>query len=392
MGPDLRHNARRYVATASCALAALLAPAAAHAATASVDNGRLTYTGGTEANQLVVTAAGSTVQLSDAGTGVAISAGARCSGGGSQVTCTGVSSMRLNVGEGANTVDARAVALGTTVAAGGGADRIETGTSLDSITAGGGADWLDAGPGRDLFNAGGGDDVVIARDGEVDGIGCGSGTDSGTDDEADYTSSDCEALGDLPPGGPPAPGGGDPEPEPGNGTGTGDGSGNAGTDPGTNPPGNGDGGGDLTGPLNLEPAVVFAQTAPVVGGVAQVRIGCPADAGGCKGTVDIFLPNRGAKAGAKAAAKSAIGAARRGKPSRRTKPARKRVRIGRAKFSARAGTKPTVKVRLDRRGRRRVTRRRKVRATVVVTTRTATGQIFTDTQAITLSRRGKGRR
>jgi hypothetical protein len=384
MGLDLRHNTRRFVVAASCALATLLAPAAAHAATASVDYGRLTYTGGAEANQLVVTATGSTVQLSDSGTGVAITPGARCSGGGAHVTCTGVSSIRLSVGEGANSVDARSVALGTTVTAGGGADRIETGTSLDSITTGGGADWLDAGPGRDYFSAGGGDDVVIARDGAVDAIGCGAGNDTGTDEDADYTNPDCEALGDTPPGGPPAPGGGDPDPGSGNGTGTG-------TDPGTNPPGDGNGsaggdaGGDLTGPLNLEPAVVFAQTAPVVGGVAQVRIGCPADAGGCKGTVEIYLPNGGA---AKSAAKSPVSAARRTKARRKNG-----IRIGRAKFSARAGTKPTVKVRLDRRGRRRVKRRRKVRATVVVTTRTATGQTFTERQTIALSaRRGKGRR
>jgi RTX calcium-binding nonapeptide repeat (4 copies) len=403
------NHLRRALVLASCALFALIVPPAAHgaASTATVERGRLTYTGANgDANNVAVTAVGSTVSLTDAGAGVTITPGRGCEAGGATVTCTRVFSLKLALGDGDNFVDADSLALPTTVTTGAGADRIVTGASVDSLMAGDGADWLDAGPGGDTFNAGGGDDVVLARDGALDGVACGAGADTGTDDDKDFTGSDCEGLGEVAPPDPLDPGSGAGDPEPGGEPGgdptdpadpsdPGDPADPADpsapvdpsdpADPDAGDPGTGSGdpetvGGGLTGPLNLEPPVVLAQTAPVKKGVASIRIECPADAGRCKGTVEIFLVGNAAKAKAKA-------------PAVLAKRARRRiVRIGRAKFSARAGTKPVVKVRLNRRGRRRVTRRRKVRARVVVTTRTATGEATTTTRTITLAaRRTAGR-
>jgi hypothetical protein len=363
---------RRVFAVALCALTL---PAAAQAATgtASVSYGRLSYTAAAgDANHVVVTATGSTVVLAETGTGASIAAGSGCTGSGSSVTCTGVYSMGIAAGDGDNFVDSRGAALPTTVTSGAGADRVYTGASADSLTTGGGADWLDGGAGADFYSAGGGDDVVIARDGAREMVGCGTGNDIGTDDDNDYTNSDCESLGTTPPSDPAAPG--DPVPPAGDPSNPSDPTNP--TDP-AGPAGNNDPtvGNGLTGPLNLEPPVVLAQTAPVKNGVAAIRIGCPLDAGGCKGTVELFLVKAKKKPGTMSAA-------------RRRPPAR----IGHAKFHARAGTKPTVRVRLDRRGRRRVMRRRKLPVRVVVTTRTATGQTVRTARRIKLraERRRRG--
>jgi hypothetical protein len=407
------NHLRRPVAFALCALATLIAPAAAHGAvsTVAIQKGRMTYTAAaTDANNVVVSAAGSTVSLTDSGAGVSISAGRGCTASGATVTCTRISSLSLVLGDGDDLADSASVALATTVTGGAGSDRVVTGAGIDQLWGGDGADWLEAGAGSDGLNAGAGDDVVLARDGEFDGISCGSGNDTGTDDDKDLTASDCEALGETPPA------------DPGGGGGGGDGSVEPGGDPGdpadpsdpsdpadpsdpddptdpsdptdpagpagpagpTDPDGGADQvGGGLTGPLNLEPPVLLTRTAPVKNGVASLRIECPADAGRCKGTIEIFLTGGAAKS--KAGAKAAAVLAKRAR--------RRPLRIGRAKFSARAGTKPVVKVRLNRRGRRRVVRRRRARAKVVVTTRTATGETTTTKRTITLAaRRGKGRR
>jgi hypothetical protein len=342
------------------------------------------------------------VTLTDSAAGVTIGAGRGCVADGATVTCSRISSLKLALGDGDNISDSASVAFPTAVTAGSGADRIVTGGAFDSLISSDGVDWLDGGAGSDTFNAGGGDDVVLARDGAIDGITCGTGADSGTDDDKDYTASDCEGLGEVPPSDPgdPGDGGGDPVPggdpgndpaDPTNPADPADPADPTAGDPRSDPdrePGADSGpdsvGGGLTGPLNLEPPVLLAQTAPVRNGVAAIAIECPVDAGRCEGTVEIFLPGGG---GAKAKAVGVL-----------AKRARRRtLRIGRAKFSARAGTKPVVKVRLNRRGRRRVTRRRRVRARVVVTTRTQSGEVITTRRTITLAARraagrGKGRR
>jgi hypothetical protein len=80
--------------------------------------------------------------------------------------------------------------------------------------------------------------------------------------------------------------------------------------------------------------------------------------------------------------------------SRRRAP----LNIGRAKFTAAAGTAPIVPVRLSKRGRQRIVKGRHGRAKIVVTTRKADGTVSVATQdvAIRLKRRpskaGAGRR
>jgi hypothetical protein len=129
--------------------------------------------------------------------------------------------------------------------------------------------------------------------------------------------------------------------------------------------------------VNLEPPVIPSQTATVTaGGVALVRVVCPAEAGACKGTVDLVV------AAATGGSKNRIVAARR----------RKLTSLGHAKFAAKAGAKPIVHIRLNRRGRRRILRTRHTRCRVVVTTRSATGKVVTSSRTITLRpRRGAGR-
>ena len=124
-------------------------------------------------------------------------------------------------------------------------------------------------------------------------------------------------------------------------------------------------------------ATIPAQTVGIsASGVARVQVVCPADSGGCAGTVSIELPT------GKAAA-----AARRRSPTT----------IGQARFRAKAGTAPIVRVRLSKRGRQRIVRGRSRRGRIRVATRTADGTTVVTTQDVTFStgpkaKRGRGRR
>ena len=92
--------------------------------------------------------------------------------------------------------------------AGDGADRVEGGAGDDKLDAGYGDDTIVGGPRRDSISAdlaGGdcgplwckfpfGNDVVEARDGEVDSIACGAGTDRVVADADDVVAPDCENV------------------------------------------------------------------------------------------------------------------------------------------------------------------------------------------------------
>src|SRR4051794_4267296 len=345
---------RRLVATALAALAALIAPAAAQAAPggASVDkHGKLTYSAKPgAANHLLLTATGSTVVLTESGAGASIARGKHCTGGGPSVTCKGVTRLVLNLGDGDDFLDSTGVALPTTVTAGAGADRVSTGSSGDWLGGGDGDDVLAGGAGPDFLDGGAGDDLVTSRDGTLDHVVCGLGADGGSADQADAVAGDCEHVDQSAPESPgdgPAPGEG---PAPGS-----------------------DGGSILTRLINALPPVLPAQTAPVSRkGVARVRVVCPAKAGRCNGTVTLFLlnrPKRARRPGSVTAAR-----VRAGGP-----------RIGRAKFRVKAGRKLFVKVKLNRRGRRRVLRGRRRRCRMVVSTRDAAGRLHTRIRTIRLS-------
>jgi hypothetical protein len=133
--------------------------------------------------------------------------------------------------------------------------------------------------------------------------------------------------------------------------------------------------------VNFQPPEIPRQTVTVSpSGVAPVQVVCPPGAGACKGTVQLVL---GGRSSAKARMLTA---------ARRTKHARGVV-LGKARFTAKAGEKPVVQVRLNRRGRRRILRTRHTRCRIVVTTRSAAGKVVTTTRTITLrARRAKGGR
>jgi hypothetical protein len=444
MEPIKTHTFRA-IAPVLAAAVALLAPAAAQAAAGNVTvkSGSASYAAAPGvANHLVVTGSGSTVTFTDSAGSVTMGPGPACTAQGGAVTCTGISTLKIDAGDGANFVDTSAVALNTSVnggpgddvfitgagndnlngtggndvldgglgtdvltggpgtdtvtyatrtspvavsldgiandgspgeydwvspdvenvtgGAGGdtitgnsGANTLNGGAGADTIHGGDGNDKLDGGSGPDLLDGGAGDDVLSARDGAVDGLTCGAGSDSGSADIADTLAADCENVAVplvSPPGESPS---------------TSD-------DPAVGAGGSTSNGG-LTGPINLLPPLVPAQTAGVTkAGVALVRVVCPADAGNCKGTVDLFLPAAPAK---KSKAKAKVSAARRRAP----------IRVGRSKFAAKAGQKPLVHIRLDRRGRRRILRgRKKKHGRVVVTTRSASGKTTITSRSITL--------
>jgi uncharacterized membrane protein YgcG len=372
---------RRLVAVAFATATALCAPAAAHAASssASVYWGVLSYHAAPgDANHVVVTSSASTVTLTDSGPGVTITPSYGCTGGGSTVTCSGVWTMNLSVGDGDNDVDTSGSSLGVNVTSGAGADDILTGPHADFVNAGGGNDVIDGGAGTDTLYGGAGADTFSARDGEVDHIHCGTEADGGKADPTDSIDADCESVAttDPPPGGEQPSGGG------GTNTGGSGGTGGAGGS-GGNPTGSGGGGSTSgAGEVNLAPPVLPKQS-PAVSkkGVALVRVACPTGAGRCRGSVALFLVKGRVHASA-----VVTSARRRG---RHVSSARRRTprRIGHAKFSVAAGHAAAVPIKLDRRGRRRVMRHRKLRVRMQVTTHTASGRAVRTSRTITLHRR-----
>jgi hypothetical protein len=436
---------RRFLAPALAALALLLAPAAADAASARVDSGgKLTYTANSgEANRVVLTVRDGDVELVDNGTRgafpVLIDDDDGCSGYWWRITCTDVTSVVVNGGDSGDQVDTSAVDLRTTVTTGDGDDVVVTGDGNDSVNthdgddvvlaslgndtltggpgvdtvsyaghgesqpvsvtldgaqndgcgacgevdkvgadfesviggqgsdsitgnngantisggggddqlnAGAGDDSIDGGTGADSVDGGAGNDRLAVRDATVDQLACGDGDDGGDADHDDGIAADCESV--VRAEAPPVP------------------------DATTAPDG------DTDGPFNLVPPRIPPQAAVVTSaGVALVRVACPADAGSCSGTVRLVLLDG-------PPAETAAAARRRRLPT-----------IGRAKFAAEAGEKPLVEVRLNRRGRHRVLRSRRGNrcyARVIVTTRTAGGELIKTAQDITLRERRTARR
>jgi hypothetical protein len=125
---------------------------------------------------------------------------------------------------------------------------------------------------------------------------------------------------------------------------------------------------------NAVPPAVPPQTVGVsAAGVATVKIVCPPDSGGCSGTVVIDIPQA---ASGKSRGKGTLAKAAARRPAA--------LRIGKAKFNAKAGTSPVVPVRLSKRGRQRIIRRHRSKARITVTTRSATGGSVVTTQEVTI--------
>lgn len=429
-----QNSLRRTVVLALAAAAALLAPVGAQAAVVrGANTGVLSYTGlSGEANHLVASyPAPGTVRLIESGRNGAFPVGMEpndnCNGTALDVTCTGIRSLTIKSGDSGDYIDVSAVPLPATVTTGNGNDQVYTGSGDDNINSFGGDDLLDGGlgsdvytggpgndtvsyashdaaqpvvatldgaqndgcalcgerdrigpdveslaggagndlltgnagantiaggPGDDTLDGGAGDDVLLARDGSGDTVTCGSGSDGGSADPEDAIGPDCESItrASYDPGAPGSDGTGAP----------------AATGPG----------GERSTPVplaNLLPPAIPRQTAAVSqSGVARVQIACPADAGSCKGSLDLLLLD---------------GAAVTGKAKATLARRRKLTKIGHARFAARAGAKPFVQIRLNRRGRRRTLRARHTHCRIVITTRAAGGKTVRTTRDITLKPR-----
>jgi hypothetical protein len=342
------HSRRlRPLLVAGAAATALgLAPGAAGAATVNVTGGELTYTAAPgESNNVVVAPWGLSLRVTDTGTkaGVALplTSGPGCWKLSTiAATCSlSVTGLTVSLGDGNDSFDGTLIAIPTTVFGGTGSDRIATGSGADTI------------------------DV---RDGEVDSVTCGAGQDTVSADRTDSVAGDCETV-TVPAlvGGAPVDPGVDPAagvPDPGAGTGTGA---PTGANPGATPA--------AAGKPNSVPPTIPPQTVAVSpSGVAAVQVACPADSGGCRGTVTLELPLG-----------SATGRGRVAVAAGRATS----VQLGQAHFSAKAGTKTTVRVRLSKRGRQRILRNVHSHCRIVVRTVAADGTAVVSTQDVTLARR-----
>jgi len=89
---------------------------------------------------------------------------------------------------------------------------INGGSGTDTITGSARAETIDGGLDADTLSGGSGDDTILARDGTMDDIDCGDGTDRATIDAADRTIG-CETL-DAPAADPAPPATTPPAPEP----------------------------------------------------------------------------------------------------------------------------------------------------------------------------------
>jgi Ca2+-binding RTX toxin-like protein len=78
-------------------------------------------------------------------------------------------------------------------------DSLSGDANANVLAGGGGADNLVGGLGADTIDGGPGDDTISARDGIVDTITCGNGTDAVTADRNDVTAGDCEQVQVPPP-------------------------------------------------------------------------------------------------------------------------------------------------------------------------------------------------
>jgi hypothetical protein len=357
-----------------------LAPGTAGAASLSETAGSLSFAAAAnEANNVTIEPWGLAIRVTDAGlrndkTAIALTVGTGCwrlstSAAACAIPTNGI---QFEGGDGADRLDASALTR-TKVNAGGGAGD-------DVLLTGGGSDSLSGGDGSDLLSGGAGDDSFQTRDGAADRIVCGGGNDSGTDDAQDTVASDCESVLAPAPVVDPNPGvtdpgsadPGDPIDDPGDPT-------NDPSDPAPagsgNPHGNGNGtkhpGSQAA---NAVPPAIPPQTVGVsAAGVATVKIVCPADSGGCAGTVVIDIPQ------------AATGKSRgKGVLAKATAGHRAPLRIGKANFKAKAGTAPVVPVRLSKRGRQRILRGHRSRARITVTTRSATGGSVVTTQEVTI--------
>jgi Ca2+-binding RTX toxin-like protein len=397
-----------------------VAPGSAMAAIAWIDNGAVTYYAGGEDNQLsVVPNSGSTYRVDDLGTTISPATGCSsvnanrvtCSsfvfflylvtgagddtvavsvskaalidaGGGNDTLTGGPSGDTFQGGTGTDEVSYSAqttpVAVtlddtandgtagendnvrsdvenvtggsaGDTLTGNGAANVLNGGAGDDTLNGGAGDDTLNGGDGSDSLQGGDGNDTIDSRDATADQVSCGADGDSVTADSNDTIAADCESVDVAASAGGPAGGPAD------------------------------DGG------VVVSQADPFVSPGPVHvtrAGIARIPISCPAGGDACTGIIKLYELRR------RTSTKGTDGA----RTSRRSRP--KKVFMGRASFSVKAGEKHRVSVKLSRNGRRRVLRKGKVRCSVSVATVDSEGKRKVTTTKVTLKapkRQGKRR-
>ena len=206
---------------------------------------------------------------------------------------------------------------------GAGADTLTGNAAANALFGGAGGDALNGSGGADNLNGAAGADTFATRDGASDNVSCGAENDTVTADPGDAANADCEDV-----------------------------------DTGAAAPA-----------AKPTTAKVKLSKRPITlgrDGKAPVAITCPkTQIGGCSGTVTIDIA-------------AATGKARSSRRSRR------RTVLGKARYKVRAGKKKTVRVRMSRRGRRKVLRKRRVRCRVSVSNKGKDGKVVTTRQTVTL--------
>ena len=248
-----------------------------------------------------------------------------------------------------------------------------------NIYLGDGADTLDAssssiavtaytGPGVKTITTGSGADTINARNGSVDKIACGGGTDSVVADDDDSVASDCEQV---------TRGVSTDDPSSGGDTTGASADGTNATGPGDNSSGT-----VFSTPLGLSVALTKV---PVANSRARVALSCAADvAEDCRGEVTMELP----QANASRAQKGKVIAARGQYVTRQRK---RRRAIGRRSYRLAPGESKTVAVPVLFRGHYRyLSRRRRARVVMRITERNAAGNVVdVTTRSVTLARTSK---
>jgi Ca2+-binding RTX toxin-like protein len=167
-------------------LLALAAPASAHAATASVTTGTLSFVASDgKENAISVTVAAPNFVITD--TGESVTAGAGCSQvAPASVTCAtaGITALNIDSRDGNDAISVGGTSLPTTLSGGEGDDQLTGSDGNDTLNGGAGADRLEGGLGTDTFNGDSGDDVLLGGTGTTgnDVLNGGTGT-----DVADYS-------------------------------------------------------------------------------------------------------------------------------------------------------------------------------------------------------------
>jgi Ca2+-binding RTX toxin-like protein len=183
----------------------------AMASTVGVTGGALVFTAGPgEANNAEVEGGGG-IPFTIEDLGAPLTPGQGCTAlGPHRVQCPsiGISSISFDTGDGADIIIVNS-AVPSTLRGGCGNDVIEGGSGADrligdptgcpqpgndSLDGRDGNDVVFGGPGADTLKGGSGNDTLLARDGVMDNLTCGAGTDRVRSDPTDTVASDCERV------------------------------------------------------------------------------------------------------------------------------------------------------------------------------------------------------